>query len=541
MRPIREVAEAFGIDPQKLRVYGEYIAKVPLDAFPQGGRQAALVLVTGMTPTPAGEGKTTTAIGLVDGLARLGKRAALTLRQPSMGPVFGSKGGGTGGGKARVVPDDEINFHFTGDAHAVASAHNLLAALTDNALYRGQLTGVDANGMVWGRVTNIGDRALRRVTVGLDGAGGVQRQSFFSIDAASELMAVLALAAGWDDLRARLERVVVAFTNGGQPVTAKDVGAVDSMLTLLRHAVQPNLVQTLEGQPALVHAGPFGNIAHGCSSVLASRLGLACADYVVTESGFAADLGFEKHMHIVARSSGLLPRAAVVVVTTRALKWHGGAARNELGHPNAAALEQGFENLAHVLGIVQGFGVPAVVTLNRFANDSSQEVATVLSRAKELGAAAAVENRAYLDGGTGATGLAEAVVEACRAPSRPTYLYELAATTREKVRVLATRLYGAARVEWASEAVKQVERIEALGWGTLPVCMAKTPLSLSHDPNLRGRPTGYAFPITGAHISAGAGFIYLLAGSVQTLPGLPARPNALGMNVDSHGNIIGAL
>jgi len=529
-----------GLDPSALMPYGRYIAKVPLEAFPNGQKQGSLVVVTSITPTPEGEGKTTTAIGLVEGLARLGYRAVLTLRQPSLGPLFGAKGGGTGGGKARVVPEEEINLQFTGDAYAVASAHNLLMALAENALHHRLLPDVAPEDLTWNRVTDVEDRGLRHIITGLGGrANSPLRESSFTIDAASEVMAVLSLARDRADLRERLSRLVVGFRRSGEPLTADDLGAVGPMMALLRHALLPNLVQTLEGQPALVHTGPFANIAHGCSSVVADRLALACADFVVTEAGFGADLGFEKFMHIKARALGVMPRVAVVVVTTRALKWHGGLDVGATEREDLEALRKGCENLEAVIGIVRSFGVHPVVALNRWEGDSPREVTEALRRAVRAGAVAAVESRAYTEGGEGARELAEAVASACREPASPTSLYTLEMPLEEKVRVLATRLYGASAVEWSPEARRALERFKALGWDHLPVCVAKTHLSLSHDPSLRGRPSGYTFPITRAQISAGAGFVYLLAGRILTMPGLPPRPHALNIDLDPDGKVTG--
>ena len=539
MKPILEVGASIGLDPQALRQYGRYVAKVPLDAVPAGNRRGNLVLVTAMTPGPSGEGKTTTAIGLVDAMCRLGQRAVLAIRQPSLRPLFGIKGGGTGGGMARVVPEDEIGLHFTGDAHAVSSSHNLLAAMVDNAVHLGAIPGLGPDGIVWPRVTDAQDRALRSIIAGVGGrANSPLREAEFILDAASEVMAVLALSTSLENLRARLGRLVVAFDRSGQPFTASDVGAVGPMLSLLRHAIQPNLVQTMEGNPALVHAGPFGNIAHGCSSVVASTLGLRCADYLVTEAGFAADLGFEKYMDIVARSTGITPSAAVVVVTARALKWHGGASYQDSAGENVAALEKGCDNLAAILNIVKLFNVPAVVAINRFSHDTNREISAIQRRALELGANA-VECNVFANGGGGATDLAEVVMAACRTPASPTYLYAQDASIQDEVASLATRLYGAGDVEWSATALRQVKRFQELGWNSLPVCIAKTNLSLSHDPNLRGRPTGYTFPVTGAHISAGAGFVYILAGNITTLPGLPAHPRAIDMDVSASGEVTG--
>ncbi|HLF03876.1 MAG TPA: formate--tetrahydrofolate ligase [Dehalococcoidia bacterium] len=552
MEQISQIAARLGISQQHLIPYGHYKAKVAAEALTsavsppyqggaRGGSQGKLVVVTGMTPTPAGEGKTTTAVGLTQGLGKLGHNAVVTLREPSLGPIFGIKGGGTGGGRAQVVPEDEINLHFTGDAHAVASAHNLLAALVDNAVYRGAANGLEPAGIQWSRVTDASDRALRRVVTGLgDSPSAEGRETRFDIVAASEIMAILALSNDLEDLRQRLARTVVGVTPQEQPVTAGALGFTGALMTLLRHAILPNLVQTLEGQPALVHAGPFGNIAHGCSSVVADRLALACAGYVVTEAGFGADLGLEKFIHIKCRQSGLRPSAAVLVASVRALKWHGGATRRELERPDPAAVVAGGPNLAHHVGIVRGFGLPVVVAINRFPTDSPEEVAAAQKIGLDAGASDAEEFSGFADGGDGATALAEAVVRAAKGgPVEPVYAYPLKAKVEDKVLALARKIYGADDVTWSPEALRRLRRFEEQGWGGLPICMAKTHLSISHDPSLRGRPSGYTFAVSDIRASVGAGFLYPLAGHMETLPGLPTRPRALDMDVNSSGEIVG--
>ncbi|MEK7807047.1 MAG: formate--tetrahydrofolate ligase [Chloroflexota bacterium] len=546
MDPIVEVAARLGIAEEFLVPYGRYKAKVKLSALGSGPerigerRRGKLVLVTGITPTPAGEGKTTTAIGLTQGLGKLGHRALVTIREPSLGPIFGIKGGGTGGGKARVVPEEEINIHFTGDAHAVASAHNLLAALVDNAVSRGQVEGMAPTGIQWTRVTDASDRALRQALTGLGGsANGPLREARFDIVAASEIMAVLALTTGPEDLRARLSRMVVGTTQQEKPVTVADLGVAGALLTLLREALLPNLVQTMEGQPAIIHAGPFGNIAHGCNSVLADRLGLAYADYVVTEAGFGSDLGFEKFLHIKARQNNLVPNAAVLVASVRALKWHGGISRRELESPNPGAVAAGGPNLAHHVGIVRSFGIPVVVAINRFGSDTPEEMSIVKQIALEAGSQAAVEYCGYAQGGDGAVALAEAVAAAADRDPNVTYVYPLEASIEDKVEALAQRIYGAEGVNWAPEARRKMRYFEAQGWGNLPICMAKTHLSISHDPAVRGRPGQYTFPITDIRASVGAGFVYPLAGRIETLPGLPSRPRALDMDVTPAGAVAG--
>jgi len=514
-----------------------------LNDAPSQERRGKLVVVTGMTPTPAGEGKTTTAIGLTQGMGRLGHRAVVNLREPSLGPIFGIKGGGTGGGKSRVVPEEEINIHFTGDAHAVSSAHNLLAALVDNAVYRNEASDMDATGIEWSRVTDASDRSLRNIVAGLGGSGNSPlRETRFDFVAASEIMAVLALSTGLEDLRSRISRIVVGTSRGGEPVSVEKLGVTGALMTLLRQAIVPNMVQTLEGQPAFVHTGPFGNIAHGCSSVVADQLGLAFADYVITEAGFGSDLGFEKFMHIKARQSGLLPSAVVLVASVRALRWHGGSTRRELNQPNIDAVVSGGANLAHHVGIVRSFGLPVVVAINNFDGDGADELKAAKETALEAGAIDAVECSGFANGGEGGIALAEAVVRAAAATGNDSpiqYAYPLDATVREKVLALAQGIYGADDVSWTADARRKLRYFESQGWGSLPICMAKTHLSISHDPTRRGSPSGYTFPISDIRVSVGAGFLYTMAGRIETLPGLPSRPRALDMDVTSSGEVTG--
>ncbi len=538
MRPISEIAGAMGLDPQTIIPYGHYKAKIPLEAMRTNGPRGKMVVVTGITPTPAGEGKTTTTVGLAQGLGRLGKRVVATLREPALGPIFGIKGGGTGGGKATVLPDDEINVHFTGDAHAVGTAHNLLAAFTDNAAQRHQIPGLDASGVTWRRVSDVEDRSLRQVTTGLGGSNNAPlRETGFDIVTASEIMAVLALAAGLDDLRARLGRIVVGFTTDGSPVTASDVDAVGSMMSLLRYAIQPNLVQTAEGQPVMIHAGPFGNIAHGCNSVVADRLALGYADYVVTEAGFGADLGFEKFMHIKARFNDLEPHAAVLVASVRALKSHGGVPLRQLDTPDVDAVKRGLPNLEHLIGMIKSFGLPVVVAMNYFPSDTEDEMSVVRECAESMGAIPA-ESRGFTEGGAGCEDLAQALIQATDNPKPSiTYVYAEDDTIEDKVNALSRVVYGADGAQWAPAARRTLRRYEDLGWGNLPVCMAKTHLSISHNPSLKGRPSGYTFEVSDVRASVGAGFIYPLAGSMVTMPGLPSTPRKL--DVDNSGNILG--
>ncbi|PKB80158.1 MAG: formate--tetrahydrofolate ligase [SAR202 cluster bacterium Io17-Chloro-G9] len=550
MEPIAKIAAELGLKQEHLIPYGHYKAKISLDALGgpsdsgQPDRQGKLVVVTGITPTPAGEGKTTTAIGLTQGLAKLGHKPVVNLREPSLGPIYGIKGGGTGGGRARVVPEDEINIHFTGDAHAVASTHNLLAALVENAVYRDTASEMDPAGIQWSRVTDASDRALRQIVTGLGGsANSPLRETRFDIVTASEIMALLALSDGLEDMRIRLSRIVVGSSRTGNPVSVADLGVTGALMTIMRHAILPNLVQTLEGQPALIHAGPFGNIAHGCNSIVADRVGLAYADFVITEAGFGADLGFEKFMHIKARQSGLLPDAVVLVVSLRALRWHGGAARRNLASPDLDALTAGGSNLAHLAEVVKGFGLPLVVAINRFDGDSADEIKAVRDIAQKAGADASAEISGFTNGGEGGVALAEAVAEAVSkngAAIPPVhYVYDLDAPAEEKVLALAQTVYGAGEVTWAAEARRKLRYFQEQGWGNLPICMAKTHLSISHDPTLRGRPAGYTFPIADIRASVGAGFLYTLAGRIETLPGLPSKPLALGMDVNEKGEVTG--
>ena len=539
MRPITEIADSIGIPSEYVIPYGPYKAKIHLDAIKTDAPKGKLILMTGMTPTKAGEGKTTVTVGITQAMGKMGYKAAATLREPSLGPIFGIKGGGTGGGAALVEPQDEVNIHFTGDAHAVASAHNLLAALTDNAAERGKIDGFGPQNITWRRVVDVEERALRQIVTGLGGSqNGPMRESGFDIVTASEIMAILALASGLEDLRARLGRVIVGFTDQGTPVTAKDVDAVGSLMSLLRHAIHPNLVQTSEGQPVFIHAGPFGNIAHGCNSVVADRLALGYSDYVFTEAGFGADLGFEKFMHIKARFNDLEPHAAVIVTTVRAVKSHGRVPFGQLGSPNPEAVEKGVSNVEHLVGVIASFGLPVVVAINRFPTDSAEEVDVLKARADAAGAFAAVECTVFADGGAGGSELAEAVVSASESEKpQIDYLYDADSPIQEKVLALAHKVYNAADVSWAASARRKLKTFEEQGWGTLPVCMAKTPLSISDKAFRKGRPSGYTFTISDVRASVGAGFIYPISGTIVTMPGLPQHPRKL--DVDSDGNIIG--
>ena len=479
MRPITEVAEELGLDRESVIPYGRFKAKIKLSAINKGGRRGKMVVVTAITPTPAGEGKTITTVGLTQSLGRLGKKVVATLREPSLGPIFGIKGGGTGGGKSLIQPEDEVNIHFTGDAHAVASAHNLLAALTDNAAQRGQVDGFRPEGMTWRRVMDVEDRAIRSIITGVGGSNNAPlRETGFDIVPASEIMAILALSSDLENLRERISRIVVGYTGDNKPVTAADVNAVGSMMALLTYAIQPNIVQTTEGQPVIVHTGPFGNIAHGCSSVVGDRLALGYADYVLSEAGFGADLGFEKFMHIKARFNNLEPSAAVLVATVRGVKYHGGVRPGDLDTPNEEAVEKGVENLEHLIGVIKAFNLPVVVALNHFPTDTPAETAIVKKAAEEGGAFAAVESRVFTEGGAGGMELAQALIEATEGKDPEiNYAYDVEAPILDKVRALAKLVYNADGVQWALPARRLEQQFEENGWGNLPICMAKTHLS----------------------------------------------------------------
>ena len=542
MRTIDEIANDMGLDPTKLEPYGHDKAKVPLDAFPNVADKARLIVVTAITPTPAGEGKSTTAVGLVQGLAKIGKKPILTIRQPALGPVFGHKGGGTGGGKSTVEPAVDVNLHFTGDFHAIESAHNLLAAMVDNAVFRNSIEGFDASGVTWRRVTDAEDRALRTIMTG--GGGRLNapvRETGFDINAASEIMAICSLAESYSDLRDRIGDIVVGWKRDGRtPVTAREINAVGSIMALLRDAIKPNLVQTSEGQPAIVHMGPFGNIAHGCSSILADKLAMNCGDYVVTEAGFGADLGFEKFMDIKVRQGGSEPSLAVVVTTIRGLKWHGGVAINDMGSPNLEAVRKGSENLKNALRIVNIYGLPAVVAINRFPTDSKDEIEVVKEVAKSAGAISVEEANGFVSGGDGMTELAAAVVEAANQPSEVKLLYEDKDSFFDKVEYLAKSLYLSGNVTWGPMTKTTARRFSSNGWD-FPVCMAKTHLSISADPKLKGAPTGHTLPIRELRILAGARQIVALAGDIITLPGLPSQPNAWDIDLNDNNEITGIL
>jgi len=547
LRSITDVASDAGIDPATLEMYGPYKAKVP-GAGPGAPVNGRYVVVTALTPTPFGEGKTLTAVGLGQALRARGKRAFTCIRQPSLGPVFGIKGGAAGGGYAQVVPMEDLNLHLTGDAHAVSSAHNLCAAVIDNHLYHGGHPAIDPHAVTWRRVVDISDRVLRDTVVGLGGrANGTPRETGWDITAASELMAVLALAEDLADLRVRIGRIVVATSRDGRPITAEDLGVAGAMTVLMRDTVKPTLLQNLDGGPVLVHAGPFANIAQGNNSIIADRVALAHGEYVVTESGFGADMGFEKFMNIKCRASGLRPDCAVLVCTVRALKVHSGRYDARPGVPpdpglvaeNLDALTAGLDNLRAHVDIVHGFGVPVVVAVNRFATDTDAEHALVCEAAREMGAHAAVSHTMHGYGAPGGIDLADAVISASALASVDRLTYGDDTGLAEKIEAVATGVYGAAAVEFSPTARRAIELYAEMGYATLPVCMAKTHLSLSHDPALKGRPSGWVLPVRDIRLSAGAGFFYALCGDVLTMPGLPLRPAASGIDIDADGNVKG--
>ncbi|MHB8575741.1 MAG: formate--tetrahydrofolate ligase [Dehalococcoidia bacterium] len=550
LRPIMAVAEELGLTDDEVELYGRYKAKVELSVLGRlaGKPRGKYVVVTAITPTPLGEGKSTTTVGLAQGLETIGKRSIAAIRQPSLGPVFGIKGGAAGGGYAQIVPMEDFNLHLTGDNHAVGAAHNLLAAFVDNHLHHGNALGFDVHRIEWRRVVDISDRALREIVVGLGGKeNGLPRETGFDITVASECMAILALATDLHDLRARLGRVVAGYTKDGTPITAEDLKCAGAMTVLMKDALKPNLLQTLEGTPAMVHAGPFGNIAHGNSSILADQIGLKLADYVVTEAGFGADLGFEKFCDIKCRQSGLQPDAAVLVATVRALKAHSGRFRVVAGRPlpdgllkeDLGALAAGMGNLEAQIANVRAFGVPVVVAINRFPTDTEAELNAIATAALAAGALAAPVAEHFVHGGAGARALAEAVVAAAEQPSSFRLLYEDSATPEEKMRTIATTLYGAKDVALSAEAKRKVRQFDRLGYAGLPICMAKTHLSLSHDPALLGRPSGFTVPVRDVRLSAGAGFLYALCGDMRTMPGLNSKPGGEAVDIDEAGRVVG--
>ena len=542
LRPITEIAETAGIEGDYLELYGRYKAKVDHRLLRESSRPyGKLILVTAINPTPAGEGKTTTTVGLGDALRRLGKQAVIALREPSLGPVFGVKGGAAGGGYAQVVPMEDINLHFTGDLHAVTAANNLLSAMVDNHIYQGNALGLDPKQVVWRRVLDMNDRQLRSIVGGLGGkANGVPREDGFDITAASEIMAVLCLSSSIADLKVRLARIIVGYTQDGKPVTAGDLQATGAMAALLKDALKPNLVQTLEGTPTFIHGGPFANIAHGCNSVMATRMAMKLGDYAVTEAGFGADLGAEKFLDIKCRMAGLRPDACVVVATVRALKHHGGAAASDLGRPDTAALERGLPNLLrHVENMTRVFGLPTVVAINRFPTDSTAELELIRDKCRNLGVRVAL-SEVYEKGGRGGLQLAEEVISLCESTeNRFAFAYDGEQTIQEKLDTIVQKIYRGSRAVLTPEAQRQAAHLTALGFGGCPVCIAKTPYSFSDDQTLLGAPAGFQVTVRNLKISAGAGFLVALAGNVLTMPGLPKAPCAQQIDLDNSGKITG--
>jgi len=552
LKPIQTVAEQMGLTADDFDLYGSpYVAKLRLDVLDRlkDRPTARYIDVTSITPTPLGEGKSTTTVGLGQALNHIGKRAIVTLRQPSQGPTFGIKGGAAGGGYSQIVPMETFNLHLTGDIHAVSAANNLLAAMIDNRLMRGNPLDIDADSITWKRVLDVNDRALRQIVIGLGGAieGGVLRETGFDIAVASEVMAILALTTSLADLRARFGRIVIGLTRNRQPVTAEQIGAAGAMTVLMKEALRPNLLQTLENTPAIVHAGPFANIAHGNNSILADLIAVKCGEYVVTESGFGADIGAEKFFNIKCRTSGLRPDAAVLVVTVRALKSHSGHYKIIAGKPlpanllelNVADVELGAANMIKHIDNVRQHGVTPVVAINVFEGDHPEEIAAIKRIAVEAGALGAAEARHFAQGGAGAVELAEMVVAASSQPNTFHFLYDLDQPIKRKIETIATHIYGAADVAYTPLADRQIRDYEANGFGSLPICMAKTHLSLSHDPALKGAPTGFTLPIREVRASVGAGFIYPLCGDMRTMPGLSDHPAAENVDIDAEGNTVG--
>lgn len=541
LKPITEIAEVAGIDCDNLELYGKYKAKIDYMRYSDREEKGKLILVTAITPTPAGEGKTTTTIGLADAMKRRGKNVMVAIREPSLGPVFGIKGGAAGGGYAQVVPMEDINLHFTGDLHAIGAANNLLAAMLDNHIYQGNELKIDTKRITWRRCVDMNDRQLRVV---IDGLGkktnGVKRGDGFDITVASEIMAVFCLADGISDIKERLSRIVVAYNVDGEPVTAGDLGAVGAMTALLKDALKPNLVQTLEGTPALVHGGPFANIAHGCNSVIATNTAMKLSDYVITEAGFGADLGAQKFLDIKCRQSGLVPSAVVMVATVRALKMHGGVQKSDLGVENLEALEKGLPNLMrHVKNIKEVYGLPCVVAINRFPTDTDKEVALVKEKCLALGVDTLMSD-VWAKGGEGALELADKVVELTETESKFTLSYPNEYSIKDKINAVVTKVYGGCGVKFEKQAEEKIKTLEKFGFGNLPVCIAKTQYSFSDNPALLGAPEGFTVTVRDVKVSAGAGFVVALTGAIMTMPGLPKIPSALKIDVDDvTGKIVG--
>ncbi len=540
---IKEIATKIGLTEDDLEYYGKYKAKVDynlLNTHPGSGKKAKLILCTAINPTPAGEGKTTTTVGVGDALSKLGKNCVIALREPSLGPVFGVKGGAAGGGYAQVVPMEDINLHFTGDFHAIGAANNLLAAMIDNHIYQGNELDIDNRRIIWRRCVDMNDRQLRNVVDGLGGkAQGVVREDGFDITVASEVMAAFCLASDIDDLKERFARIVVAYSRSGEPVTAGQIGAQGAMAALLKDALKPNLVQTLEGTPAFIHGGPFANIAHGCNSVMATKMAMHFADYVVTEAGFGADLGAEKFCDIKCRLAGLKPDAVIIVATIKALKYNGGVPKADVGKENLEALEKGLPNLLkHVENVTQVLGLPAVVAINRFEADTDAELELVTRKCKELGVNVKM-SEVWGKGGAGGIEVAEEVIRLCEEPNNFQFTYDVNDSIKDKITAIATKIYGADGVDFAPKAEKEIEELEKFGYGKLPICMAKTQYSLTDDQTRLGRPTGFRITIRQVQVSAGAGFVVALTGEIMKMPGLPKVPAAMKIDVDNTGKISG--
>ena len=539
MQPITEIAANLGLQGEDVIPYGHYKAKLNHKLAKADKPEGKLILVTAISPTPAGEGKTTTSVGLADAMNALGKKTMLCLREPSLGPVFGIKGGAAGGGYAQVVPMEDINLHFTGDIHAIGAANNLLAAMIDNSIQQGNPLNIDPRRITWKRCMDMNDRQLRFIVDGLGGkVNGTPREDGFDITVASEVMAVFCLATDLEDLKARLSRIVCAYTYDGQPVTAGQIGAAGAMTALLKDALDPNLVQTLEHNPAIIHGGPFANIAHGCNSAIATRLSLKLADYVVTEAGFGADLGAEKFLDIKCRYAGLHPAAVVLVATVRALKSHGGVAKPDLGKPNAGAVRAGSVNLARHIENLQGFGLPVCVAINAFPTDTAEEMDVIYDVCSKAGVPCAL-SEVFAKGGEGGKALAETVLSILDDSAEVQYTYELDAPLTDKIEAVATKIYHAGRVSYTAAAKKTLDELTALGYGKLPVCIAKTQYSFSDNAKLTGAPEGHTLNVREVRLSAGAGFVVVVCGSIMTMPGLPKHPAAMDIDVDVHGKITG--
>lgn len=542
MEPIGKIAQHLEIPEDELELYGKYKAKISLNYWNttlQQKENGKLILVTAINPTPAGEGKTTTSIGLGDALHKLGKKTAIALREPSLGPCFGMKGGAAGGGYAQVVPMEDINLHFTGDFHAITSAHNLLAAVIDNHIQQGNALDLDVRRITWKRVVDLNDRALRNIICGLGGkAHGVPRETGFDITVASEMMAILCLTSDLEDMKKRLGNIIIGYTRSGRPVRAEELNVTGALTLLFKDAIKPNLVQTLEGTPALIHGGPFANIAHGCNSVMATKYALKMADYTVTEAGFGGDLGAEKFLDIKCRSTGFKPDAVVIVATIRALKMHGGLAKTELATENIEALKKGMTNLAKHIENIQKFGLPIVVAINAFPTDTENELQELKALCESMGASVSI-SEAWAKGGEGAIDLAQKVIEATEKPSNFQYMYDVNDSIKDKINAIATKIYGADGVNYTPAVEKTIAEFEAEGLDKMPICMAKTQYSLSDDQFKLGAPTGFKITVRELRISAGAGFIVALTGNILTMPGLPKKPAAENMDIDINGKITG--